>query len=175
MTDDQQQQQLSALLRLKRYEQPPAGYFDKLLHDVHRRQRADLLRRPVWKLALERVQTLFGLHSMSYGQYAGAMAALVVLGVAVVTLSMPRNGGTTAAVVSTSPTTGLVEQSPVNLRSSRPSNPVLSLQNSRIMVAASDPFETAAAGQGAVSAGQPRYVLDAQPVSYEATKVSFNF
>src|SRR4029434_6253749 len=82
MTEDQQQQKLSALLRLKRYEQPPPGYFDKLLQDVHRRQRGDLLRRPAWKLLLERVQTFFSEHSMGYGAYAGAATAVVVAGVA---------------------------------------------------------------------------------------------
>src|SRR5258708_24577790 len=76
MTDEQ----LSALLRLKRHEQPPAGYFDRLLQEVHRRQRAELLQRPLWKIALERWQTYFGEHSMGPFAYAGAMAAVLLAG-----------------------------------------------------------------------------------------------
>ena len=37
------EEQLTALLRLKRYEQPPPEYFDRLLQDIHRRQRTELL------------------------------------------------------------------------------------------------------------------------------------
>jgi hypothetical protein len=44
------EQQLQALLRLKRHEQPPPGYFDDLLHAIHRRQREEMLRRPAWQL-----------------------------------------------------------------------------------------------------------------------------
>src|SRR4051812_37491496 len=76
MTDEQ----LSALLRLKRYEQPPDGYFDKLLADIHRRQRAELLRRPLWRIAIDRVQTFFGERSLGNFAYGGAMAAFVLCG-----------------------------------------------------------------------------------------------
>src|ERR1700761_647070 len=88
MTDEQ----LSALLRLKRYEQPAPQYFDRLLQDIHRRQRAELLRRPLWKIAVERMQTFFGEHSMSHASYAGAMAAVMVAGVTVIGLMTPSGG-----------------------------------------------------------------------------------
>ena len=39
---------VSKLLRLKRYEQPPPGYFDDFLREFQRRQRAEALRRPAW-------------------------------------------------------------------------------------------------------------------------------
>ena len=34
---------IGKLLRLKRHEQPPPGYFDNFLHEFHRRQRDELL------------------------------------------------------------------------------------------------------------------------------------
>ena len=83
------EEQLSALLRLKRYEQPPAHYFDRLLQDVHRRQRADLLKLPLWKIALERVQTFFSEHSMSRLSYAGALASVMVVGMTAIGLMTP--------------------------------------------------------------------------------------
>ena len=78
MTDEQ----LSALLRLKRYEQPAPQYFDRLLQDIHRRQRAELLRRPLWKIAAERVQTFFSEHSIEgiFPTRAGALASVLVVG-----------------------------------------------------------------------------------------------
>src|SRR5688500_9969242 len=100
------EEQLQALLRLKRYEMPPPDYFDGLLRDIHRRQRAELLRRPLWKIALERVQTFFGEHSMSPASYAGAMATLLILGVGVIGVMGPQGtmdgpAGNTLAVVAT--------------------------------------------------------------------------
>jgi len=68
---------IQKLLRLKRYEQPAPEYFDKFLHDFHRRQRAELLRQPAWKIVLERVETFFSEHSM--GRYAYATATAAVL------------------------------------------------------------------------------------------------
>src|SRR5882724_7604638 len=83
------EEQLSALLRIKRYEQPPAQYFDRLLQDIHRRQRAELLRQPLWKIAAERVQTFFSEHSMGHLSYAGALATVLIVGVAAIGLVTP--------------------------------------------------------------------------------------
>jgi hypothetical protein len=179
MTEDQQQQKLSALLRLKRYEQPPPGYFDKLLQDVHRRQRADLLRRPAWKLLLERVQTFFGEHSMGYGAYAGVATAVVVVGLALFGSSFSdkpavKAGGAPGFVAHTKP---------VNLRSDRPTTEtILALDGTRVAMANLPEIDSSVANarlfpsrisRGIVPGRKPRYVIDAQPVSYEATQVSF--
>jgi len=51
--------ELAALLRLKRHEQPPPGYFEEFAHAFHERQRAELLRVSAWRLLVDRVGTHF--------------------------------------------------------------------------------------------------------------------
>lgn len=178
MTEDQQKQ-LSALLRLKRFEQPPPGYFDKLLQDVHRRQRADMLKRPAWKLWLERVGTFFSEHSVGYGTYASAATAVVIAGLAIFGSTFsgkPGGGSSTRSIVA--------QTKPVDLRSDRPSSEnFLSLDGARVTMASLPEVDNPVANarlfpstigrERSFNGQQRRYVIDALPVSYEATKVSF--
>jgi hypothetical protein len=46
--------ELQKLLRIKRFEQPPPGYFDRALIELHQRQREELLRRPATLIWWER-------------------------------------------------------------------------------------------------------------------------
>ena len=55
--DEFDDREIARLLRLKRYEQPPPGYFENFLHEFHRRQRDELLRQPLWRICLERAHT----------------------------------------------------------------------------------------------------------------------
>jgi hypothetical protein len=110
------EEQISALLRLKRHELPPPGYFDRLLQDVHRRQRSELLRQPLWKIALERMQTFFGEHSMGPVSYAGAMATVLVVGGLTVTILTPGHDRGGVIARRTAPT------APASQGASRPSN-----------------------------------------------------
>lgn len=199
MTEDQQ---LRALLRMKRYEQPPAGYYEKLLQDVHRRQRSELLKRPLWAIAMERVQTFFSEHSMGGLSYAGAMAAVAVAGLLAINGSSKAPAGSTPTVMASAMTPASVEvmapapalvadaaevakeNGPTNLRADATAGPrLLSLQNAPVVMADSVdevPVTDArliparAISTEGVSR-QPRYVIDNRPVSYEATKVSFSF
>ena len=159
MTDEQ----LSALLRLKRYEQPPAHYFDSLLQNVHRRQRAELLRRPLWKIAVERVQTFFSEHSMGNLSYAGAMASVLVVGVTTIGLMTPGNSierATTGApqLAATAPTPASI--APVS------SDKLLTLEASSTRPALETPTLQSSQSLSPVGS-QPRYVIDARPVNYE--------
>ena len=56
--DEFNDNEIARLLRLKRYEQPPPGYFENFLHEFHRRQRDELLRQPLWRICLERAHSL---------------------------------------------------------------------------------------------------------------------
>ncbi len=77
---------LQALLRLKRHEQPPPGYFDDLLSNIHERQREELLRRPAWRLFLDRLRGFFA--SLDWN-YAGAMAVVLLVGLVSIRLAVP--------------------------------------------------------------------------------------
>lgn len=154
------EEQLRALLRLKRYELPPPDYFDGLLRDVHRRQRAELLQRPLWKIAFERMQTFFGEHSMSPASYAGAMATLLIFGVGVIGLwsegTQPGHAGASLAVV---PTNAPTQKAPVlQLETRAPKGS---------LVAGWEQPRPAKSSRPEVR--HPRYVIDARPVSYEPT------
>ena len=46
--------EIARLLRLKRYEQPPASYYENFLSEFRRRQRDELFRQPVWRICFER-------------------------------------------------------------------------------------------------------------------------
>src|SRR3954465_3281710 len=97
------EEQLSTLLRLKRHEQPPPGYFDDLLRAVHRRQREELLQRPLWRIALERLQCFFGERTLAPLSYAGVLAAVAIAGVVTIRSIHPEpsltagHGGTVGA------------------------------------------------------------------------------
>src|ERR1043166_7892254 len=80
--------EIARLLRLKRYEQPPPGYFENFLHEFHRRQRDELLKEPVWRIALQRTQDfLFRLNIPGVASYP-ALATAVVICVAVISLKV---------------------------------------------------------------------------------------
>ena len=71
--------EIAVLLRLKRHEQPPPGYFDNFLHEFHRRQRDELLRHPLWRICLERAHDfMFKLNVPSLASYPAAVTAVLV-------------------------------------------------------------------------------------------------
>jgi hypothetical protein len=157
------EEQLTALLRLKRYEEPPPEYFDRLLQDIHRRQRTELLRQPLWRIAVERVQTFFSEHSMGHVSYAGALAVALVAGVSLIKVATP--------------TSGLKERNDsktvlVSSAASPTQDQLLHLQTGSLPKLAPQPLQVP--GAGLEAAREPRYVIDARPVSYEPSS-SFNF
>src|SRR5437870_13113340 len=77
--DEFDDNEIARLLRLKRYEQPPPGYFENFLHEYRRRQRDELLRQPLWRICLERAQNFMSqLDMRSLASYPTAVAAMLV-------------------------------------------------------------------------------------------------
>src|SRR5216117_2457499 len=77
--DEFNENEIAKLLRLKRHEQPPPGYFENFLHEFHRRQRDELLCEPLWRILLERAQDfMLRLNVRSLTSYPAAITAVLV-------------------------------------------------------------------------------------------------
>lgn len=158
--------EIGKLLRLKKFEQPPPGYFEDFLHEFHRRQRDELLREPLWSVIWQRLsESFFRLNIPSLTSFPAAVAAALVCA-AVVSLKVYQAPQTenfavtteAALPVATAPADHFTLSSPVTL-ATRSLGPDLSRQ-----------IDESAYTHRAQT--PPRYVLDRLPVSYEP---SFNF
>ena len=148
--------EIGRLLRLKKYEQPPPGYFENFLHEFHRRQRDELLQQPLWKIALGRAQDfMMSLNVARIASYPVAVTA-VLLCAAVISLKIYQttpapNVARLSPIVPAQQTTegGWSLAAPVSTRITV-SQPRTHLSTHR-------------------TATPPRYVLDSMPVSYESS------
>lgn len=158
------EQQLQALLRLKRHEQPPPGYFDDLLKNIHRRQREELLHRPAWKISLERLRTFFGSMRLDWN-YAGTMAAILLIGIGAIQIALPKRQPAQQQFAATNTTT---DAQPAQNVASVASEPLITLRpgNPRL--------EPVRVRRNNAQPGMPtRFVIDAQPASYEPAPIRF--
>ena len=154
---------IGKLLRLKRHEQPPPGYFENFLHEFHRRQRLELLRQPLWRVAWQRAHDfMFQLNGPTLASYPAAAAAIVVLAT-VLSLKVSQ----------TPPTMGVARNT------THPVPELVASVNKDATWSLSTPVATRDLGAPSFltapgaprthgSAAIPRYVLDSTPVSYEA-------
>jgi hypothetical protein len=156
--DELNDKEIGRLLRLKRFEQPPPGYFENFLHEFHRRQRDELLRQPLWKIALDRAQDfMLRLNMARLASYPAAAAAVRVCA-AFVTLRIYQ-----------APPASNVAQIPASVPIQSASDWSLASPVSTRVVVVPAPSSSNTNLSTHRKANPPRYVLDSMPVSYEST------
>jgi hypothetical protein len=159
--DEFNDNEIARLLRLKRYEQPPPGYFENFLHEFHRRQRDELLHQPVWRICLERAQNFMSqLDMRSLASYPTAVAAMLVAA-AFFSLKVHQQPET-PRVAAQNP---LTLSMPLNAKQEwNLASPAVGTQIFR-----TQPVGSFRESTQTHRAAPPRYVLDSVPVSYEPT------
>ena len=100
---------IARLLRLKRYERPPTGYFENFLHEFHQRQRDESLRQPLWRVCFERARGFTLRLDVRSLAWAGVMAAVACA--AVILITPYQQSDTTQLAVQGSP----VPSTPANI------------------------------------------------------------
>ena len=104
--------QIQKLIRLKRYEQPSEDYFDDFLLEFQRRQRGEMLQRPIWQIAWERANLwLEGFRVPAFAYASILVAALGITGFVVNSQSGSPAAGNLA---STSKAAQVISSTPVS-------------------------------------------------------------
>jgi hypothetical protein len=156
--DEFDNNEIGRLLRLKKYEQPPPGYFENFLHEFHRRQRDELLRQPLWRIALGRAQDfMMSLNVARIASYPVAVTA-VLLCAAVISIK----------IYQATPAPNVARLSPVV-----PAQQAAATEGGWSLAAPVSTRITVSQPRTHLSthrtATPPRYVLDSMPVSYESS------
>lgn len=138
------EEQISKLLRLKRHELPPPGYFEDFLQEFQARQRAELIRRPLWEIAWDRLASLAPSFQVPRMAYASIVAlAVAASAMIIVRPGTPVPGGNLAA-----------NRSTLSLASPQP-----------VTIGESVPVTMTSTGSPSV-----HYVLPTRPVSYASSR-----
>jgi hypothetical protein len=161
--DDFDDREIATLLRLKRHEQPPPGYFENFLHEFHRRQRDELLRQPLWRICLDRANDfMFRLNFARLTSYPAAVAAVLICA-AVVSIRIYQEPQTPNIAARTDAAFTLPVET--NAEWTLASPVATRVFTSKPLRSSNKSGHTHPRNAGT----PPRYVLDSVPVSYEPT------
>ncbi len=161
------EENLRKLLRLKRYERPAdPEYFQKFLAEFQRRQRAELLRTPYRTLLAERLVNIVREFEMPRLAYAGALGVFALL-VALLFMQpeVPSQPGANAQIAYNEPSQTPLVAGKADAAGSVGRHGGMLLDGITLPQAQAVPVSR----QNFTVSEPPRYVLDARPVSYEAT------
>ena len=78
---------IARLLRLKRYEQPPPGYYENFLDEFRRRQRDELFREPFWSICVDRMRDFVFSHNLWPLAYSGTAIVAVVAASVIISIT----------------------------------------------------------------------------------------
>ena len=159
--DDFNDNEISKLLRLKKYEQPPTGYFENFLHEFHRRQRDELLRQPLWRVCVDRARN-FAL-SFNLGTLTSYPAAVTAVLVCAAIISLRIYQAPQPASVAAQDRPVLAVPASTDDEWTLASPVATRVFNTRSLRNITESAQTHRKGT------PPRYVLDSVPVSYETT------
>lgn len=92
---------ITKLLRLKRYEQPPEEYFQNFLAEFQARQRSEVIHRPLWQIAWDRFSSMFVMPPVPKLVMATSFAAAIFAAVFVMDWSDNNDSPSTLTLAST--------------------------------------------------------------------------
>lgn len=145
--------ELQRLLRLKRHETPAEDFFEDFMRDLHHAQRAEMLKRSVWRIAVDRLESLWPQVPVGRYAYGGSCAAALVL------------AGVTSARILHAP--AVVADGSSSFQRLASAAPKVNFYASRPVAGLADLNFDKPRPATLPAASGPRYVLDSQPVRYE--------
>ena len=106
------------VIKLKRYEQPPDGYYEDFLKEFHKRQRAEPLNTSIRGLVKERLSDKISEFRVPSMAFAAATAVAILAGVVIIR-ETPRQDNPRAYSVSYTPSVPTY-QTPVTIQNVQP-------------------------------------------------------
>jgi hypothetical protein len=153
---EEEPDEISKLLRLKRFEQPPPEYFENFLREFKDRQRSQLLREPAWRIAWDRLCAFIGEQMPARIGY-GLASTAVLVAAAIASFN----------ILESRPVEMVVSAHEQRSTDAQPEALTLNTQTTQVQLPELPPVVPTA------SSSTPRYVIGAQPVSYNEPPSSF--